>query len=147
MLLYKPLLSSVEGNIYQSIKSMYSHTALSIRINGKLWFDWKPGVALWKNLSPTSFALFINDFVQELTSGNNFEFGITIRNRTACMSVLMYADDVLLVAYSKNKLQIVLDASHMQNKMLQSPSVCTFIFHIGDNILEPRNNNYNSHGI
>lgn len=99
LLLYKLLLNKVDGKLYQSIKSMYSHTTSCVRINNKLteWFDCKSGVKQGDNLSPTLFSAFVNDLVTEI---NDFDIGVKVDNRT--ISMLLYADDIAFLASQEN---------------------------------------------
>ena len=59
------------------------------------------------NLSPTLFSVFANDLVQEV---NDLDLGISMGD--ARISLLMYADDIVLVADSELKLQTMLNTLH-----------------------------------
>jgi hypothetical protein len=109
MLFYKLLLNGIDGKVYNAVKSMYKHTISCIRINNNVtsWFDCKSGVAQGSNLSPTLFAIFVNDLVREI---NDLELGVTINN--ASISILLYADDIALIAKSEIDLQKMLDTLH-----------------------------------
>ena len=58
-------------------------------------------------LSPTLFCLFINDLVKEL---NDLKKGIEITN--AHISILLYADDVVLITENESNCQCQLDILH-----------------------------------
>ena len=77
MMLYKLLLNNIDGKIYNSISSIYQNSESCVRLNGKLtdWFICETGVKQGDNLSPTLFAVFINDLVKEL---NDQDMGINI---------------------------------------------------------------------
>jgi hypothetical protein len=77
MLLYKLLRSGIDGKIYTAIKSMYEQTVSCARINNIMtqWFDCKKGVVKGNSLSPTLFAVFINDLVAEI---NSLDLGVSI---------------------------------------------------------------------
>lgn len=100
MLLYKLLLNAIDGKVYSALKSMYEHIVSCIRINNTLtsWFDCKSGVARGSNLSPMLFAIIVNDLVREV---NELGLGVNINN--SAVSILLYADDIALVA-KKRKL-------------------------------------------
>lgn len=149
MLLYKLLLNGIDGKVYNAVKRMYEHTTSCIRINNKLTtcFNCNSGVAQGNNLSPTLFAIFVNDLVSEI---NDLDLGVPI-NGTA-ISILLYADDIALVAESEHDLQTVLDTLHKWCKRWRvlintEKSKCIhfrrgrqppteFSYHIGNNSLE-----------
>lgn len=54
-------------------------------------------------LSPTSFSVFINDLVDDI---NDLNSGINIVG--SMLSMLLYADDIALIAADKNTLQRML---------------------------------------
>lgn len=109
MMLYKLLLNNIDGKLYKSVKNIYQSSESCVRINGKLtnWFDCKTGVKQGDNLSPTLFSIFINDLIQEI---NNMNLGIELGNRK--LSILLYADDIALVANSPEDLQTMLNKLH-----------------------------------
>ena len=63
LLLYKLLRSSVDGPFYFVIKSMYTKTRSTVKVNDDLsnWFETECGVRQGDVLSPTLFNIFIND--------------------------------------------------------------------------------------
>ncbi len=95
--------------MYNTIKSMYSSSVSSIRINNKLtdWFDCTTGVKQGCNLSPTLFSVFANDLVQEI---NDLDLGIPMGDLN--VSILLYADDIVLMANTEEKLQSMLNVLH-----------------------------------
>ena len=109
MLLYKLLLNKVDGKLYNSIKSIYSSSTSCIRINNKLtdWFDCKNGVKQGDNLSPTLFSVFVNDLVCEI---NAMDLGVNLDGEKN--SLLLYADDIAIVAETELNLQAMLDKLH-----------------------------------
>ena len=68
------------------------------------WFSVSNRVKQGDNLSPSLFALFINDLVNELNS-----LGYGIRIGTYKISILLYADDIVIIAENEEKLQKLLD--------------------------------------
>lgn len=95
--------------MYNSITNIYQSSESCVRINGHLtnWFDCKTGVKQGDNLSPTLFSIFINDLVHEI---NNLDVGIELVNRK--ISMLLYADDIALMAKSTEDLQCMLNKLH-----------------------------------
>ena len=149
MLLYKLLLNKIDGKVYNSIRNMYASTSSCIKINGKKteWFSCASGVKQGCNLSPTLFSVFANDLVQEI---NDLDLGIEIGDSK--VSLLMYADDIVLVASSEEHLQSMLNTLHDWCKRCRvlintTKSKCmhlrkgrtpqtVFDFKVGDNSLE-----------
>ncbi|VDI60354.1 Hypothetical predicted protein [Mytilus galloprovincialis] len=109
MMLYKLLLNKIDGKLYNSVKSIYQSSESCVRINGKLtsWFCCKTGVKQGDNLSPTLFSIFINDLVQEI---NDLNLGVDLLETK--LSLLLYADDIALVAKSAEDLQCMLNTLH-----------------------------------
>jgi hypothetical protein len=105
-LLYKILDNGINGKMYWAIKSLYNGNQACIKINNYLtdWFDCTFGVRQGDTLSPTLFSLYINDLVNEINSLNK---GIIINDLQ--VSVLLYADDVVIVAENEDNLQTMLN--------------------------------------
>ena len=72
------------------------------------WFPFTSVVKRGDNLSPTLFALFINDLAEELKTLN---CGISINDIPLCC--LLYADDLMLFPDTKANMQRMLD--HVSN--------------------------------
>ena len=109
MLLYKLLLNNIDGKIYESIKTIYANTSACIKLNGKLssWFSCKSGVKQGDNCSPTLFSIFIDDLVKEIKA-----LGLGIKVGEEKLSMLLYADDIVLVAHNEQEMQTLLDKLH-----------------------------------
>ncbi len=75
-------------------------------MNGQLtgWFDISSGVRQGDSLSPTLFAIFINDMADEMRRA---QVGVPIGGEY--IDLLMYADDVVLISPSADKAQKQLD--------------------------------------
>lgn len=106
MLLYKLLANGIDGNMYNAIKAMYSDTSACMQLNKDRtdWFSVNSGVRQGDNLSPTLFALFINDLVGEIK-----DLGMGVDLGTERVSMLLYADDIILLADNENDMQCMLD--------------------------------------
>ena len=68
-------------------------------------FHMRSGVKQGDNLSPTVFAMYLNDLAVEVKS---LDCGIDFDGRQ--VSILLYADDIVLLASNKSSLQKQLDA-------------------------------------
>jgi hypothetical protein len=109
MMLYTLLLNNIDGKIYNSISSIYQNSEFCVPLNGKLtdWFICEPGVKQGDNLYPTLFAVFINDLVKEV---NDQDMGINIVDKK--LLILVYADDIAMVANNEEDLQHLLNKLH-----------------------------------
>ena len=101
-MVYKLLINGVDGNFYKAIKSLYADTISQLRINSHLTdiFKVTNGVRQGDTISPTLFILYTNDLVDEL---NALKCGVDIDGR--CVSILLCADDVVIMSDSEDKLQ------------------------------------------
>ena len=98
----KPLCDKV----FQCIKDIYDGCKASINLNGHLTdaFATEYGVKQGDCLSPILFSLFINDMANEIKSNCN---GVSLGNFD--VHCLLYADDLVLLAETKDDLQCMLD--------------------------------------
>ena len=106
LLQYKLLLSKIDGQMYKAIKALYNNTGACVKINDKYtaWFATGCGVRQGDNLSPTLFSLYINDMAEELKTLN---LGIKVDDLN--VSILLYADDIVVLAENEANLQKQLD--------------------------------------
>ena len=98
----------------QAVDSLYRHTTYQFTIN--------QGVAQGCPLSPTLFAIFIDDLLKTLNSSSE---GIQIGNTN--INNLAYADDIVLLANSKENLQTLINKTAgwcKENGMLANISKC-----------------------
>jgi hypothetical protein len=102
MLLYKLLINNIDGKLYNSIKNIYASSVSCKSINYKLtdWFSCLSGVKQGCNLSPALFSVFANDLAREI---NDLDLGVTVGDIK--LSLLMYADEIVLMVDSVEKLQ------------------------------------------
>ena len=110
LLVYKLGKIGIHGRFLEITKQMYKNTANTIRINKEFSWDFSSsnGVVQGNNISPTYFALFINDLLEKLKT---IDAGIEITTSTgnAMINVLAYADDIALISREKEGLQKLLD--------------------------------------
>ncbi len=78
MLFYKLLEYNIDGKIYKSIKALYNHPFSKVKVNRYTtsWFTTESGLRQGDSLSPTLFAIYINDLAKEINEtikyGNTF---------------------------------------------------------------------------
>ena len=114
--------TGIKGKLFSAVKSLYDSVRSCVRINGLNTggFDVIIGLRQGCNLSPILFNLFINDFAVTVKALGK---GIDVGNEKIC--VLMYADDIVLLADSEIDLQSMLDSLNSwcnANHMLINPS-------------------------
>ena len=106
LLFYRLLQYNIDGRMYKALKSLYTHTQSCIQLNDMFtdWFSVSSGVKQGDNVSPTLFALYINELAKEI---NGLNLGVKFGN--VKLSILLYADDMVLLADNENDLQAMLD--------------------------------------
>ena len=106
LLLYKLSQFGIIGNMYQAISSLYSNPRSRVILNDyeTEYFNCPIGVKQGDCLSPTLFAIFINDLASEVKSSN---IGLKL-NDELFLNILMYADDIVLLAEKEEDLQALL---------------------------------------
>ena len=89
---------------------MYWNIESTVRVDNRLtdWFSVYSGVRQCDNLAPTLFAIYVNDVTACI---NELNVGIPI-SETDSISVLLYADDIVLMAQSATDLQKMINALH-----------------------------------
>ena len=95
----------IHGKILQAMQSICRNVSCSVRINEYLndFFPVTQGLKQGCGLSPTLFSIYVNDLVTEI---NAFNCGIKFDNNQ--ISILMYADDIVLTPESAVELQNML---------------------------------------
>ena len=103
---FKMLSLGIRGHFYHAVKSLYSDVSCAVRLNGQLsdWFSVECGVKQGCPLSPTLFSIYINDFENELK-----DLGLGVNSDGVQVPLLMYADDVVLMAPNAHNLQLMLN--------------------------------------
>ena len=107
LLLHKLSKIGIVGNIYNAIASLYKDPKSRVIINEMAtdWFECPIGVKQGDTISPTLFAIYINDLAEELKQSG---IGIEIDNELV-LTVLLYADDIVLLAETEIDLQNLLN--------------------------------------
>ena len=104
LLLYKLSQVGITGHMYRAISSLYSNPKSRVILNDHEteYFDCPVGVKQGDCLSPTLFAIFINDLAIEIKNSN---IGIQLDEN---LNILLYADDIVLLAENESDLQFLL---------------------------------------
>ena len=105
LLKLKLLQNGIDGKMYRTICSMYTNMKSTINLNGYMTepFNINSGARQGDNLSPTIFNLYLNDLIKDI---NGLGQGVTYGD--ANISMLAYADDLILIAGSEVDLQSML---------------------------------------
>ena len=95
----------IKGKMLNSIKSLYEHVKCAIRIYGTHteWFCANSGLKQGCILSPQLFNMFANDLVHAM---NELNCGLSYSD-VDHVSILLYADDVVLLSDDELKMQTV----------------------------------------
>ena len=99
--------------MYNTISSLYANPKSRVLlVNHRTdYFDCLIGVKQGDSLSPTLFAVFINDLVREIKETG---IGVVLETKnenideTTIISILLYADDIVLFAQNEEELQSLL---------------------------------------
>ena len=99
----------VGRKLFRSIQSLYSSVTSCVRVNRLHtdWFDVNCGLRQGCIVSPVLFNLYINDLALYLKSLGK---GIKCDGDKVC--ILLYADDIVLLADTEQDLQFMLNALH-----------------------------------
>ncbi len=110
LLFFKLTEYGVDGKMYNTLKMMYTNTYSCVNINNKHtdWFKTENGCRQGDVLSPTAFSIIINDLLKELNTSN---LGVKL-DANLVLSVLAFADDIVLIAESAENLQKLIDIVH-----------------------------------
>lgn len=115
-ILWNKLLSSgIHGNMFNTIRCLYSKLKTAVRLSPGIltdWFSVDTGVRQGDNLAPTLFALFIDCLVPQI---NNLSCGVQVGKDM--ISCLLYADDIVFISDSPYGLQRQLDVLHEWTKL------------------------------
>ena len=97
----------IDGKMLRSLKSLYENVKCTVRVNGvhSEWFDVNTGLKQGCVLSPLLFNAFVNDLILAIKSLN---CGVPVFLESS-ISILLYADDIVLLSESEANMQIMLD--------------------------------------
>lgn len=139
----------ISGKMYNALISLYDDVKCCVKVNGLHtdWFSVSCGLKQGCCLSPILFNMYINDLVTTISS-----LGIGVDLGNELISILMYADDLVLLAETENELQMLIDVLKLwcvQKKMtvnldktkvihFRSPSTpkSNMAFHFGHDDIE-----------
>ena len=110
LLWFRLLHYGIDGKFLQILKAMYTNLQICVKLHNHLtnWFGSSIGVRQGDTLSPTLFNLFVNNLATEI---NELNCGVKIGNKM--VSVLLYADDIVLISETEEYLQKMLDTVHL----------------------------------
>jgi len=109
------------NKMLNALKCIYDKVECCVRVNGfhSEWFPVNRGLRQGCLLSPLMFNLFINDIAMEI---NNL--GVGVKFGDELLSIMLYADDICLLAESEQDLQRMLDVlSDWCNKWKMSVNI------------------------
>ena len=112
LLFFKLAQIGVSGRMYHAISRLYANPKSRVILNEfeTEYFDCPIGVKQGDCLSPTLFAIFINDLASEIKES---KIGVNLNvegmpHTEYIFSILLYADDIVCLAENENDLQSIL---------------------------------------
>ncbi len=92
-----------------ALKSLYKDVKCSVKLNGIMseFFSVNVGLKRGWLISPQLFNLYISDLIEEIQN-----LGLGIPTDEDLISILLYADDIALLAECESDLQQMLDRLH-----------------------------------
>jgi len=97
----------INGKLWRVLRAIYQKVESCVLVSGETtdWFSIDTGVRQGCVLSPILYAFFINGLIDELKQA---QLGVEI-SPEVLIDCLLYADDIVLITDSKEKLQRMLD--------------------------------------
>ncbi len=92
-----------------ALKSLYQNVECTVKINGNLtdWFPVNIGLKQGCVLSPSLLNMYINGLIKEIKAS-----GIGVDVDMEKVVILVYADDIVILAENEHDLQMLLDIIH-----------------------------------
>ena len=99
----------IAGKMFNALRSLYDDVKCCVKLNGfhTDWFAVRCGLKQGCSLSPMLFNLYINDLAKRISS-----YGIGINLENEMISILMYANDLVLLAETEYDLNLLIDILH-----------------------------------
>ena len=96
----------IKEKLFASIRALYDKVMCTVRINGFStdWFEVKCGLKQGCPLSPVLFSFFINDLALKM---KGTDVGVVCGEEK--VNILLFADDIVLLAENPNDLQVLLN--------------------------------------
>ena len=96
----------VHGRLFNTLSTIYESSTAQIRLNGALSdpFNVSSGVKQGDIINPLLFSMYLNDLatgIKELNCG--------VEMNSLILSILLYADDIVLIAPDEKCLQKMID--------------------------------------
>ena len=106
LLFFRLLQVGVVGRMYKAINSLYSNPQSRVILNqyGTDFFPCPIGVKQGDNLSPTLFAIYVNELAEEIKLSG---IGVKLDDEIL-VNILLYADDIVILAENELDLQQLL---------------------------------------
>ena len=94
----------VKGKMFNAIKSLYTDVTCKVRVNGQCTESFPVNCGVKQGCNLSLFDFFINDLALDI---KNLNVGITAGSLN--LSLLLYADDIVLIAGTAGDLQLQLN--------------------------------------
>ena len=109
-LFHKLLVLGLCGKFYKAVCASHNNLKSHVSVNDSFteWFDVESGVRQGDTLAPSLFALYLEDLI---TCIKNVNGGVPLENDQ--ISILLYADDIVLILATAEGLQKQIDAFHI----------------------------------
>lgn len=106
LLWFKLMQLGINGKFLNAVKALNNNIQSTVRVNNLFtdFFSVNSGVKQGCKMSPSLFAIYINDLVYEI---NSLKCGVNVENMM--VSLLLYADDIALIAQDESSLQRMLN--------------------------------------
>ena len=103
---YKLRKMGIEGKMWRVLRKFYSRCEVGVRVNGELqdWYEETVGLREGCVMSPILFAAYIDELAE------------TVRRGVKGVTVELFADDIALIAETREDLQKAFDLAHEYSK-------------------------------